>query len=100
MTSHNPSRARRAAGLRPLALTAADFDGDGFADLAVPNYDGDNVTILRNDGSGDLAEPGTSPEGAGDGPRDVAAGDLDGDMDPDLAVANQGDSTVTILRNR
>jgi hypothetical protein len=30
----------------------------------------------------------------------VAAGDLDGDTDPDLAVANQGDSTVTILRNR
>jgi hypothetical protein len=87
-------------GDRPFTLAAADFDGDGFGDLAVPNHDIDNVTILHNGGSGDFAEVGTSPEGAGDAPAAVAAGDLDGDTDPDLAVANNGDSTVTILRNR
>jgi hypothetical protein len=95
-----PVTSPETVGDRPFTLAAADFDGDGFGDLAVPNHDIDNVTILHNVGSGDFAEPGTSPEGAGDGPHDVAAGDLDGDTDPDLAVANNFDSTVTILRNR
>ena len=78
----------------------ADFDGDGDTDLAVSNADDDNVSILRNAG-GNFTQPATSPESAGDNPRrQVAADTLDGDGDPDLAIANQNGSSVTILRNR
>ena len=37
--------------------------------------------------------------GAGDGPRLVAIGDLDGDSDPDLAVANRDSYDVSVLIN-
>ena len=89
-------------GMRPLGAPAAgDFDGDGDQDLAAPNHDSDDVTVLRNAGSGGYAEVGTSPEGAGDGPQSIVAKDLDGDSDPDLAVSNSaGAGTVTIFRNR
>jgi hypothetical protein len=36
---------------------------------------------------------------AGDAPYAVAVGDFDGDGHPDLAVANRGDNTVSLLLN-
>jgi hypothetical protein len=88
-----------AAGDKPRSVAAADLDGDGDQDLAVANQVSDNVTILRNNGNGHFAQPASSPEPAGDIPFSVAAADLDGDTDQDLAVANAGSSDVTILRN-
>ena len=49
--------------------------------------------------STNFVEPATSPEPVGDAPFAVAAGDLDGDDDQDLAVANQNSDNVTILKN-
>ena len=61
----------------------------------------DGLTILRNNGFGNFVEPASSPEPTGNGPRRaVAAADLDGDADLDLAVANSLSDDVTILRNR
>jgi hypothetical protein len=58
------------------------------------------VTILRNSGAGNFSQPASSPEVVGDRPLSVAAADLDGDGDPDLALANQLTDNVSILRNR
>jgi hypothetical protein len=41
----------------------------------------------------------SSPEAAGTDPYGIAAGDFDGDGDPDLGVVNSGSANVTILRN-
>jgi hypothetical protein len=94
-----PASSPEAAGNSPASVAAADLDGDTDRDLAVANTLSDDVTILRNTGTGDLAEPGSSPEAAGDGPTSVASADLDGDSDQDLAVVNNGSGNVTILRN-
>jgi hypothetical protein len=85
----------------PTAIDVGDLDGDADRDLAVANQLGDNVTILRNNGSGNFTEPGTSPEPTGANTFAVTAADLDEDDDIDLAVANGNNPTgaVTVLLN-
>ena len=95
-----PASSPEATGNFPNALTASDFDDDGDSDLATGNQISDDVTILRNTGSGNFVEPASSPEDAVDGPISIAAADLDGDVDPDLAVVDVNTNNVTILRNR
>jgi hypothetical protein len=84
----------------PIGLAADDFDDDGHLDLAVAKYgylgQGSTVALLLGDGEGSLGAPRSFP--AGDGPHKLAAGDLDGDHLPDLAVANE-DLKMTILLN-
>lgn len=80
-------------------VTAGDFDGDGAVDLAFARWEpgsGNQVFVLRNDGSGGF--PSTTTIAVGSQPRDIEAADLDLDGDVDLVTINQSDS-VTILRN-
>lgn len=100
-------------GLDPRAVIAADFNGDGWADLAAANSSSNLVTIHMNDGLGGFgsiilidpprgkpAQPNraiTVPVGAL--PVSLASGDLDGNGDLDLVVANQGDGTISVLMN-
>ncbi len=92
-----PASSPEAVGDTPQSLAAADFDGDGDQDLAVPNEDSNHVTILRNNGAGNFFQPAAGPEPAGASPQSVAAADLDGDGDPDLAIANEDSDDVTVL---
>ena len=94
-----PASSPEAAGGNPNAIVAADLDGDLDQDLAVANGGSDEITILRNAGNGNFAELGSSPEAGGDSPFAIAAADLEGDGDADLAVANTGSDDVTILAN-
>lgn len=75
-----------------VGMTLTDIDGDGDLDLVTANQgNGSNdphrpLYLFRNDGSGFAATPDwQSAEAAVQ--NSVAAGDLDGDGDPDLAVA-------------
>jgi hypothetical protein len=77
-----------------LAVVAADFDEDGYDDLAVGNH-GPSVSVLLNDGTGQLGEPRvyatstTNPE--------LAGGDFDGDDNLDLVTATYDATTVEVL---
>jgi FG-GAP-like repeat len=83
----------------PRSIVAADFDADGDQDLAVGNILSDDITILRNNGSGYLAEAPSSPEVVANAVAMVTA-DFDGDTDPDLASADQGGDAARILLSR
>jgi hypothetical protein len=61
-----------------------------FLDLAVTNNGGGNVAILLGDGAGGFGPATTYTTGPN--PHSVTAGDLNGDSNLDLAVANFGSS--------
>jgi hypothetical protein len=79
-------------GLWSIAI--ADFDGDGFPDLAVGNGDKKDVAFLRGDGTGKF---GTATHVATAwSARNLDAGDLDHDGFADL-VAPEWDQGFTVI---
>lgn len=79
-------------GFSPVGLTLADFDGSGMPDLAVssaPILDG-CVSVFLQTASGVFTTSVCSPLQIDKSPNAVAAADLDGDGDIDLAVAYNG----------
>ena len=69
-------------------LRAADVNRDGKADIVTTNFEGGNVTILLGDGKGAFRQPSGSPFESNRQPFGIAIGDLNGDGNPDLAVAH------------
>ena len=90
-----------AAERGPVAIVQNDFNADGNQDLAIVNQATNNLTILLGKGDGTFTEATGSPisSGIGNGPVAIAAGDLNNDGKPDLAVVNQTDNTVSVLLN-
>ena len=86
----------------PEAVTIADVNNDGKADLIVassgtyPTYNG-SVSVYRGNGDGTFQSPVTYPTGVGS--SFVAVGDINGDGAPELIVANWGGS-VSVLGNK
>src|SRR5208282_2294810 len=75
-----------AAGAKPVGLASADFNGDGFPDVAVANAGSETVTVLL--GSSQGFQPGVAyPSGSGQAVALVSA-DFNNDGKPDLAIAN------------
>ncbi len=78
---------------KSLALAAADFNGDGRADLAVPDSATGLVTLLAGQGDGSVL-PAVERFVAGPGPVAAAAGDLNGDGKTDLVIAAQSSAAA------
>jgi hypothetical protein len=87
-------------GIEPVDVATADFDLVGFVDFATADRGAGTVSVgLSNGGAFDTLL--TLPVGAF--PVSVDAADLDGDMDPDLAVVADDDElgrVVQVLVNK
>lgn len=90
-------------GNGPAATVAADFSGDGKADLAVANADGSSVSIFINGGTGLGLTPSQTltgtPSNPLKSPQGIATGDFNNDGKLDLAVTNYSGSSVSIFMN-
>jgi hypothetical protein len=83
-------------------LFAADFNADTYPDLAIPNYDDQNLSILINNGNATFQAPINYY--LGNKPWAICGADFDKDGDCDLAIANVGGSpppspSITIFKN-
>jgi hypothetical protein len=86
-----------ATGGDPYSVAVGDFNEDGIPDLAVANMADGTVTILLGIGDGTFTQAANSPVAVGERPSSVTVGDFNEDGVPDLAIANSGAGTVTIL---
>ncbi|PYU05958.1 MAG: hypothetical protein DMG33_09285, partial [Acidobacteria bacterium] len=89
-----------AAETGPSAIVTADLNPatDSFADLVVANSNSNTVSVLLGNGDGTFTEAAGSPFPAGDQPSAVVVADFNGDGKPDIAVANKGDNSITVLQ--
>jgi len=82
-------------GCDPYGLAIADYNRDGFNDVAVALASSFEVQIMLGDRDGDLSFGDFFP--AGIVPMELATGDFDNRNGPDLAVANLvGNLTVAL----
>ncbi len=86
-------------GTEPYGVETADFNRDGRVDLAVANHKSGTVSILLRQADGSFTADTGSPIPTGVGADQIAIADFNGDSRPDLAVTNDGASSVTVLLN-
>ncbi|MEG4081584.1 FG-GAP-like repeat-containing protein, partial [Microcoleus sp. Pol8_D6] len=89
-------------GTQPFSVSIGDINGDGKPDLAVGNVNSNSASILLNTTATGAATPTFATKidfPTGLTPRSVSIGDINGDGKPDLAVANTGSNTASILLN-
>ena len=84
----------------PRGVISADFNADGYLDLAVSSVAGDNVSIFVGSGDGNFNS--RKVFAAGDAAFWMASADFDRNGLPDLAITNESatSSTISLLLNR
>jgi hypothetical protein len=78
-------------------VEAADFNHDGFIDLATATHSTGNASVLMNNGDGTFAEyVAYSISGI---PTTIYTADLDNDNDVDMVLSNRTINAVSVLLN-
>jgi hypothetical protein len=89
---------RYPSGHGTTAIAQADFNDDGFLDVATTNQSSGNVTVLFGNNDGSFDAP--LMLGSGGGPRSIVAADFNNDLLPDLIVRNDDNtSEIGLLIN-
>lgn len=79
--------------------TWADYDGDGFVDLFVPNGNGNKNSLFHNEGNGTFSKADNAVSAEGGQSVGSAWGDYDNDGDLDLFVTNSNRQGNFLYRN-
>lgn len=70
----------------PYSITTADFDNDGYLDIAVSNYNARNISLFLGNGHGHFQEPKQSFTGGGLQPLYLSFGNFNGDNLIDIVI--------------
>lgn len=86
-------------GAYPTGGGVADFNHDGTLDVVTANYHGYSVTILLNDGHGNLnlRPPASYPTDGVSETSNLAIGDLNKDGNPDVIATNPLRSSISVF---
>jgi len=98
-TYYAPAVTQELGGFDPYSVVLADVNGDGNLDMITTDYShgDDNVSVLLGNGNGTFGNATTYDVGTG--PVGLAVGDVNGDTDPDIVVANFASNNVSVLLN-
>ena len=92
-----PSGFSPQTGSSPASMAVGDYNGDGLLDLAVANSgSGTDHGLCSATATAPSPHRASSPV-VGSSPRSIVQGDFNGDGITDLAVANSGAGTVSLL---
>lgn len=83
-----------------LSIAVGDFNSDLKPDLVAANINDNSVSVLLGNGMGGFAPPlppVPASVAVGNKPSGVAVGDFNGDLKPDIAVANYDSANVSVL---
>ncbi|MEO9804813.1 MAG: FG-GAP-like repeat-containing protein [Reichenbachiella sp.] len=87
-------------GASAFSVSIQDLDDDNRPELVVANRAHHNVSIYKNTSTvGTISYADRVSFDVGTNPEHAAIGDLDGDDKPDLIIANNGGSKISVLRN-
>jgi len=89
-----------ATGSQPSCVIAKDMhdvNGNGSLDLIVANHNDSTIYIYQGNGDGTFKVPNILQLPAGFAPSWVTAGDFNDDGHLDLAVADEGNATVSVF---
>ncbi|CAF1422503.1 unnamed protein product, partial [Adineta steineri] len=80
-----------------VSVITNDFNGDGYLDLALVEYELDNLNIFLRNNNGTFTAPSIYIIGSDNDPHFVTDGDFNNDNHIDLAVANYNSDTIGIF---
>jgi hypothetical protein len=96
VVTYRPSEEAGTTDASPVAMVLADFNNDGYPDVATANAGADTVDVLLSDGFGGLgaAGPALTP---GSKPTSIAVADFNGDGNLDLVVNKSTGTGIAVF---